>query len=156
MKKIALMAALVVTSFGVSASELMVTPAIAKNGTSVFSLDYVADGNVVAIQYNFALPKGVTADQVDLSQCAVDLPAGLEGGCSIAKGQIVGFAINDANVPFPAGVLPIGKISIAKTRATSLQVLNLVASDKNANQVGISSSFMGSQGEGARSERMVK
>lgn len=131
MKSIIFGAVLALCSFCAGANELLITPSMAKNGSS-FSIDFVADGEAVAFQYNIALPKGVAPDQVNLKSCASDLPAPYVGQCSVAKGQIIGFVANDTNEPFPAGVLPVGKISISGAAFKRLNVLKLEVADGNA------------------------
>lgn len=131
MKSIFFGAALALCSFCAGASELLITPSLAKGG-STFSIDFVADGEAVAFQYNIALPKGVEADQVDLKACAIDLPSQYVGQCSVAKGQIIGIVANDNNEPFPAGVLPIGKVSISGASVRNLNVLKLEVAGADA------------------------
>lgn len=101
----------VALSQAVNAEELIVT-SVAKAAGSAFSVDVATDGAAVALQFNIDLPKGVKADQVDLSRCVADLPKTHQGQCSVAKGQIIGIVYNDQNVALPSGVVPIGRIAI--------------------------------------------
>jgi len=133
MKKIVAVCALSLFSMVAGANELLLTSSSSKAGATQVSIDFVSDGQAVAFQYNIALPKGVSADQVDLRSCSADLPKQYVGECSVAKGQIIGFVVNDANVPFPAGVLPVGKIGIASAaKLRNLEVLKLEVVGSNA------------------------
>lgn len=132
MKTIFFGTVLALFSISAGANELLITPSMAKRGGSSFSIDFVSDGSAVALQYNIALPKGVAPEQVNLKSCAVDLPSQYVGQCSVAKNQIIGFVVNDSNEPFPAGLLPIGKVTISGADLGKLNVLKLEVADHNA------------------------
>mgnify|MGYP003405568824 CR=1 FL=1 len=132
--------ALVSASFACGADELIVTSNASKaQDAQAYAVDFVTSGNAVALQFNIKLPKGVDARQVDLKSCMADLPKTHTGQCNVAKGHIVGVAYNDTNVPFAAGIVPIGKLYIQSrgkgNRVGSLRVSEFLVSDKNANAI---------------------
>lgn len=121
-----------------AAEELVLTTnAAAKGKAGAIALDIMTEGNAAAIQFNIALPKGISPEQVDLSQCMADLPKTHRGECNVAKGQIIGVAYNDEGVTLPEGLVSIGKIhlkggSVAKA---NLRVLNFVVSTYDAKEL---------------------
>lgn len=130
---------LVAANSAFAAEELVITTsatAKAKAGV-VVALDMMTEGNTAAIQFNIALPKGITAEQVDLSQCVTDLPKTHRGECNVAKGQIIGIAYNDEGVTLPAGLVSIGKIRFngKMSARANLKVLNFVASTSDAKEL---------------------
>lgn len=132
--------ALASASLACSADELIVTPNVSKaGGAQVYAVDFVTSGNAVALQFNIKLPKGVDARHVDLKSCMADLPKTHTGQCNVAKGHIVGVAYNDTNVPFAAGIVPVGKLYIQSqgksNRVGDLRVSQFLVSDKNAQAI---------------------
>ena len=127
--------ALMVSS--VSAGQLVVTNGMAKKGAQSMALDFATDGNATALQFEIALPKGISADQVDLSACTADLPKTHGGACNVAKGKIIGLVFSDSNEVLPAGVVSIGRISIngSNGKAAALEVTKFLVSDAQANQL---------------------
>lgn len=132
--------ALISLSFACNADELIVTPSASKAGAArVYAVDFVTAGNAVALQFNIKLPKGIDAKDIDLKSCVADLPSTHTGQCNVAKGHIVGVAYNDTNVPFAAGIVPVGKIYIQSqgksVRVGDLRVSQFLVSDKNAQAI---------------------
>lgn len=121
-----------------AAEELVVT-SLAKSANAAVAIDIVTEGSATAIQFNIALPKGVIAEQVDLSRCTADLPKHFEGKCSVARGQIIGIAYNDEGKTLPAGIVSVGKIGF-KGKVNSkmkLKVVNFVVSDAQAKELPV-------------------
>ncbi|MEZ5463864.1 MAG: hypothetical protein R3F22_01295 [Lysobacteraceae bacterium] len=131
----AIAGALMISS--VSAGQLVVTNGAAKKGAQSMALDFATDGNATALQFEISLPKGVSADQVDLSACTADLPKTHGGACNVAKGKIIGLVFSDSNELLPAGVVSIGRISFRGSNAKvgAMQVTKFLVSDANANQL---------------------
>lgn len=124
-------------------SEELLLTSLSKSSNGVFSVDVVTSGSATAFQFNISLPKGVTAEMVDLSRCMADLPKHFEGHCNVAKGQIIGIAYNDNGVALPAGITSVGKIAFkgkANARA-QLRAANFIVSDVNAKELPASSTF---------------
>lgn len=135
------MLALGFASSSVQADELILTRgAQAKAGVSqVYSLDFVTSGDAVAFQFNIALPKGVDASHVDLTNCVSELPKSHTGQCNVANGQIIGLVFNDTNEAFSAGVVSVGKIAISvgqrRSLGKDLKVSQFLVSDSKAQPI---------------------
>lgn len=128
-----------------AAEELIITTSSAKTAASqTFAVDIMTEGSAAAIQFNVALPKGIEASQVDLSQCMADLPKTHRGECNVAKGQVIGIAYNDEGVTLPSGLVSIGKIRIngpTHARAGNLKVVSFVASTFDAKELPVNSTI---------------
>lgn len=135
-KYLTALAAALIFSSAAQANELLLTPSASKDArTTTFAVDYVSDGNAVAFQFTFPLPKGIKPEQVNLRGCAADLPKGFDGQCNVAKGHVIGLFANDQNIPFPAGVIPLGKIVIDGAVAKRLGGIEFLAGDKDAKPI---------------------
>lgn len=132
------------TSFSTNAAELLLTSGASKSkesrsikGTRAESiaLDFVSDGDTVGLQFNIPLPKNAKPEQVNIKSCTSEVPATYFSNCSIAKGHIIVQVANDDGTPIPAGLFPIGKISLNGITAKDLGEFSLVAADKNAEAI---------------------
>lgn len=136
-KTLAILGMTCLVSFAAQADELLVTPSATKGKQIVttYAVDLVSSGDAVGFQFTFPLPKGVKPEQVNVRGCAADLPSGYNGQCNVAKGHVVGLFANDQNIPFPTGIVPLGKIVIEGAHSNRLDGVKFLVGDKNAKEL---------------------
>jgi hypothetical protein len=128
------LAALVLTS-AVSANELFVTSAKSGSGQA-FALDINSDGSATALQIRIAVGENM---KVDLSKCVSGLPSTHTGVCAYRNGRVTVLVHSDTNEMLPVGLLSIGSIAYSGTAEKGLSVVELLAFDRNGQEVAISS-----------------
>lgn len=147
-KYISIIAFSVLMSFSAGAAELLVTSAAdakgakpsraSLNATDSVALDFVSDGDVVGFQFNIPLPKGVGEKQVNIKSCVSEVPSIYFSNCSVAKGHVIVQVANDAGDAVPAGVFPVGRLSLSGFSAKDLGAIQVIAADKNAEAISSS------------------
>ena len=116
----------------VSAEELILTSQSQKSRQMV-AMDMATDGRATGVQFKIALPEGVSAKSVDLSNCLADLPGSHQGNCVVLNDEILGLVYSDSNELLPAGVLSIGHIGFpAGSKKGDVRVTEFLVSDANA------------------------
>jgi hypothetical protein len=92
------------------AAEIVVTPA--KKGSALsFSLDLVSSGDVSVFDFHVVVP-GSSGAKADLSGCISELPSNFTGGCNFIEGKVVVVVYGHDATPLPAGIVPIGSVSL--------------------------------------------
>lgn len=109
--RFATVAALLLAAAPLQAAELVVTPSPSKSGVDV-AFDLVSDGGVAGISFKLNVP-GIKGGDEELSSCTAELPAGFDGVCKVHDGFVMVLATsNSSDIALPAGVHPMGKISL--------------------------------------------
>lgn len=102
------------SSFSVSAAEVVISEVKANKGRSVVAFDLISDGKVAGFNFALKVP-GIDSKRVDLTSCTAQLPKGFDGACSVANGKVIVYAVGrDMNDVLPAGVNPIGKVVVTR------------------------------------------
>ncbi|HRQ64757.1 MAG TPA: hypothetical protein PKZ76_07840 [Xanthomonadaceae bacterium] len=118
-----------------SANELFVTSAKSAGGQA-FALDINSSGTATALQIRVAVGEGL---KVDLSKCVSGLPGTHSGACGYRNGKVTVLVHSETNEMLPSGMLSIGSIAVSGASAKELSVVELLAFDRNGNEVSISS-----------------
>ncbi|MEB2314558.1 MAG: hypothetical protein OZ919_00485 [Xanthomonadaceae bacterium] len=151
MKKIIGTAAVlaVICAFGSAhADELLITSAKNKGGSAT-ALDVVSDGSTTALQIRLNVGEG---QKVDLSNCVSGLPSTHTGVCAYKNGKVTILVHSDKNELLPAGVVSIGSVTMSSKNRVPMTIAEVMAFDRNGNDVGIKSTLDMDSGE----SRMIK
>lgn len=139
-------AALVLSSNVFSAPDFAVTVE-----SGVYTFDYAPEANsdITALQFDIKLPKNVSKDALDISNCTAGLPRSHVGACNISNGILRVLVYSNGNVVLPAA--SIGSIRVksatkgskssysrfqsAKPAVSNLKVSNLLYATLDARDV---------------------
>ena len=126
--------ALAAMPFGtVFANEVIATVVDSKGGGRAVSFDMATDGGVAGFSFKMQMP-GLMDKGFNLGSCVSQLPAGFDGGCSVVGDTVYVYAVsNRMDLTLPAGVVPIGQIS-----------LSIAPGAKSAGEIKISELSVGS------------
>ncbi len=126
---LAVAAALAFAGAASAANEVIVTGSKAAN-SRVFAFDLATDGNVAGFEFQVEIPQG-TEKAFNLNACVSDLPKDLAAKCAInGNGRLHIFVFSPTAKAIPAGVLPIGKVSLnARGVVWNPNVTNVIMAD---------------------------
>lgn len=140
MRKLILAAALGVCSLSAAHANQLIFSAEKSGNARSAAIDFVSNGDAVAIEFRIDVPGGENA-RVNLKSCVEALPKSHAGACSFAKGQIIGIVYSDTNELLPKGVISVGKVSVMSDAPGDLSVAMFNA--VNGDGISISTQVQG-------------
>lgn len=134
------------------ANELVVTDSASKKGGQQLALDFMNSGEATAFEFEVNVPKGVVPNT---SKCVSELPKSHVGACHFdaKNSKIVVMVYSNDNAALPAGIVPVGKISVDSAAKGSIVASNLLVAGQSAQKLSSNISGDASSGRSLENRR---
>lgn len=123
MKKLFALSALVLAFASANANQFVMTngDASAKGNKQNFALDFVSNGDGTTLVVKVKIPDTDKA-VVDLKGCGKGLPAGFDGQCNVARGELIVLVTSEVDALLPKGQVSLGVFSVSYTDGKARQL----------------------------------
>lgn len=142
MKKLFAVSALVLACASASANQFILTKGdtSAKGGNQSFALDFVSNGDGTTLVVKVGIPDTDKA-VVNMKGCGKGLPAGFQGQCNVARGELIVLVTHETDALLPKGQVSLGVFSVSYSdgKARPLAITSTEVASPNGDDLPTSS-----------------